>query len=347
MCSKLQCVVCDDPDSSENPIFICEDCNIGSHMLCYGIATSSDCVDPWWCSPCSSATYGAVCELCLKAGGALKKTTCGKWVHVLCALFTENVSFVNKNRMEPVNISNVLQENRGKKCSFCSKNCGICCKCSLSNCDNFLHVTCGKENDCLKENINPKNNKIIFEAYCRQHKRTESSRRISSASVVETLEAEGDQHETDRLNHDVIESIDIGSDTSEIDPDRAKNDNNIENDDGDGEIGNNRSLKSGDSFAVNLQNDADSPGKISIVGGMKNNNDNGSDIGAVPSNLSTIHESNDVTNNRSNSVGDADHSVTKTSYWWDYHVVPKKDEMQAELHAKNEKIDKVNIFIVS
>lgn len=139
-----KCVVCDDndQDTRDNPIFDCEDCNISTHKLCYGITAKSGNVDPWWCSPCSIGQYKVACELCSQSGGALKKTKCGHWVHVICALFIEGTIFTNKTRMEPVDISSVLPKNRGQKCVFCSKICGVCCKCSAPNCDYFLHVTC-------------------------------------------------------------------------------------------------------------------------------------------------------------------------------------------------------------
>lgn len=168
----MTCVVCDGNDlaTSENPIFICEDCGISVHKLCYGITAQSGFVDPWWCSPCSLGQYGVNCELCLQNGGALKKTTCGNWIHVVCALFTNGTIFTNTQRMEPVNISNIPRENHGQRCIFCSDARGICSKCSDQNCDFFLHITCGQKQKCLRENTNRKTTKIAFEAFCRHHK---------------------------------------------------------------------------------------------------------------------------------------------------------------------------------
>lgn len=290
MNSQSKCEVCDDPESFENPIFICEDCGMGVHMLCYGIETpSKNCADPWWCSPCTSGLRRTICELCLKTGGALKKTTCGKYVHVLCGLFTQNVSFVNKSRMEPVNISNDLKENRGKECVYCREKRGICCKCSQLNCEHFFHVPCAKANNALKEIPNPKNNKLVFASYCREHKKTDSSRRISSDFVMKSMEADSDQDETDQMTYDIIDNVDFSSDTNVIGA--SNSDQGTEDDDGVEKDDNHHSLKSDD-----VSSDNSAIGASYTDGNGDENDDCHStqindEHEAGPSGLSTNHES--------------------------------------------------------
>lgn len=177
-----KCCVCTDPETSKNPIFNCVDCGVGVHKLCYGI--NSDHTDLWLCSPCSSFYLLPVCELCLTSGGALKKTTCkGKWVHVICALFTEGVKFENNNQMEPVNILKIPEIQRNQKCVFCIKAHGICCECTQPNCGNWLHITCAQKFNCLREVVGKKN-KINFESYCSQHMPIDGSTRRISANFV-------------------------------------------------------------------------------------------------------------------------------------------------------------------
>lgn len=184
MSLNFGCVICSDPETESNPIFKCEDCTTSVHILCYGIkAPVNKSIEPWWCSPCAANVFRPACELCLRKGGALKKTTCEKWVHVICALFTEGVHFSNTIRMEPIDILGIPHKKHEKKCSFCSDGFGRC-NCFHPNCENYFHVTCAQKNNCLKENTNRKNNKIVFEAYCHQH-RPVSCRRISSVFVVE------------------------------------------------------------------------------------------------------------------------------------------------------------------
>lgn len=200
MSAFSKCNVCTDPEASDNCIFVCCVCGIGVHKLCYGI--DDDCMDPWWCSPCAIDKYEPFCELCQQKGGALKKTTCGKWIHVICALFTIGVEFQNTNLMEPVNISKIPVTNRNKKCVFCSETYGICCKCTQPNCDKWLHVTCGQKGNCLKE-VTAKKNKIAFRAFCIEHKPVdEASRRLSSAFVQGILSEEGQQHQIHQSGDD-------------------------------------------------------------------------------------------------------------------------------------------------
>lgn len=372
MSSKSQCVICDDPESGDNPIFTCEDCGVGVHMLCYGIkAPSKHCVDPWWCSPCSSGFYGTVCELCLETGGALKKTTCGKYVHVLCGLFSQNVNFVNKCRMEPVNISNISKKHRQQKCVFCHQIRGVCCKCSELNCENFFHVTCAKANNALKEISNPKNNKLVFASYCHMHKTPESSRRISSVFVMTSM-MDGDQDEADS---GIIEIIGVSSDTSAIGTSyRATDVNGDENDDRytpkidsknkadpsglptTHESSSSKSAIDGakDGNAIETENgditrdEHANLKSIDIVSGNTHN------IGNAADGLGENSTVRDLANSYSNEIGSSDVATShepnyamdndeevSNQFWWDYH------ELQAELRSKDEKIEKVEDLTVS
>jgi hypothetical protein len=64
-------------------------------------------------------------------GGALKPTTTsGFWVHVTCACFTNEVTFVNDKTMEPVDgILKINPDSFRKSCIVCNKMQGSCVKC--------------------------------------------------------------------------------------------------------------------------------------------------------------------------------------------------------------------------
>lgn len=209
-----KCVVCDDfGESYENFSFSCKKCFISVHQQCYGVVMRKGIgwTSEWLCSPCKSGIGSPVCSLCLTTGGAQKKTTCGNWCHVICALFTEGVNFVNKNRMEPINILSIPAINKNQPCIFCSKSVGICCMCSSAECQKYMHVTCAKKNNCLKEK-NEINDKIAFLAYCNEHKPFDSSRRISSLFVRAHLD--------NCVASDVSESsvdVDVHEDEDDID----------------------------------------------------------------------------------------------------------------------------------
>lgn len=208
--SFSKCVVCTDPETIDNQIFMCSICAVGVHTLCYGFVSQRNrWTSAWKCSPCSVGFSNPVCELCLQKGGALKRTTCGKWVHVICGLFTVGVEFLCTTRMEPVEISKIPNENRNRTCVFCSKMHGMCCSCSHPECANWIHITCAQKKDCLKEVENEKNNKLAFFAYCDKHKPVESSRRISAIFVREKQR----QFDEDHADNTIAEIIETGDDS--------------------------------------------------------------------------------------------------------------------------------------
>lgn len=226
-----KCSVCSDPETSENPVFYCVNCEVGVHKLCYGINVD----DPvmWLCSPCTSSSSDPICELCLKNGGALKKTTCReKWVHVICALFTEGVKFQNNNRMEPVNISKIPEINHNQKCVFCKMNHGVCCKCTQLNCEYWLHITCAQNANSLLEVIE-KGNKIKFQSFCIQHKPDDSpsTRRISSNFVREKIVEQSPTQLTNgyKLTFDVEDSSESANGNESINGDKSINHHNSTN----------------------------------------------------------------------------------------------------------------------
>lgn len=177
--SNKKCDLCTDPDTSNNPIFTCIDCDVSVHVLCYGILNEEK--ENWKCSPCENGcTEHVSCELCLQKKGALKQTTSGKWVHTICALFTDGVIFVDFERMEPIDISKVSKTKRGQTCAYCLEIKGYCCWCSRQKCKNRIHITCAQKAKGLKEYIN-EDDSIKFRAYCGDHKPV--NRRLSSVSV--------------------------------------------------------------------------------------------------------------------------------------------------------------------
>lgn len=176
------CCVCEDPDSVENPILTCKGCEINVHLYCYGIKKRTK---HWMCSPCRLGQTDFIsCRLCLSKGGAMKQTSCQKWVHVICALFTGGVNFYDLETMEPVDISKVSKTKRNKLCCFCYSGQGYANLCSKDKCPRRLHVTCAQKSKCLKEVVNKIDDKIKFRAYCREHKPKENScKRLSSESI--------------------------------------------------------------------------------------------------------------------------------------------------------------------
>jgi ERCC4-related helicase len=120
-CDDIVCQVCMSGDfTSEDPIVLCDACNLGFHQFCYSIPkekVASD--DPWFCDCCMirskrSSTFSAIetiCVFCRKQSGALKKSDIG-WCHPLCSLFS--------SRLVSESCYSCL-EKRAVRCDECSQ----------------------------------------------------------------------------------------------------------------------------------------------------------------------------------------------------------------------------------
>lgn len=171
MNSLTKCSVCIEPGTCENPITNCNGCGLNVHILCYGVKPDDLNVQQWKCSPCQRGISEIViCELCQQFNGAFKQSVCGKWVHIICALFTDGVRFKDAIQMEPIDITKIINSKSKKTCVFCSKSCGFSCRCSKTRCKNPIHITCARANNCLQVTSEEKPDSIKFHAFCGDHK---------------------------------------------------------------------------------------------------------------------------------------------------------------------------------
>lgn len=191
----MKCSLCTDPETDDNLVFCCNNCSVSVHALCYGIE------DPglmWLCSPCQlNILESVMCELCHQTDGAFKPTTSGKWVHTICALFTEGVRFENKFKMEPVDISHISKSKQNKKCSFCTQKKGFCERCSKRDCSNRIHITCAQQSKCLQEISNKQDDSLKFRAYCYEHK-PKDSKRLSVGFVRKMVDKKGKKEKDEK-----------------------------------------------------------------------------------------------------------------------------------------------------
>uniref|UniRef100_A0A1B6CJQ5 [histone H3]-trimethyl-L-lysine(9) demethylase n=1 Tax=Clastoptera arizonana TaxID=38151 RepID=A0A1B6CJQ5_9HEMI len=117
------------------PLLVCVKCNLCVHTVCY---PAKEFLMEWLCDKCSADEHFASCCLCVVRGGALRRTTDSKWAHVICALFTPDVLFLNY-------FKDLIQLNRfltNHECSVCDKKSGFCVRCCDSTCGVWFHVTC-------------------------------------------------------------------------------------------------------------------------------------------------------------------------------------------------------------
>ncbi|XP_067271395.1 lysine-specific demethylase 4B [Pseudorasbora parva] len=132
-------------DDGTSVLLSCTSCSLQVHASCYGVNPETK-QDGWMCSRCSSMEWTAACCLCSLRGGALKKTTDDRWVHVICAVAVAEVRFVNAVEREPVDVTAVPDTRKSLKCVYCHKTTkqifGACIQCSRDNCSTSFHVTC-------------------------------------------------------------------------------------------------------------------------------------------------------------------------------------------------------------
>lgn len=90
----------------DNEILMCSDCKVSVHRKCYGLQTLPDDVDAWLCDWCACDTKSKgkpSCVLCPNTRGAVKRTTLpGKWAHIACAYWLNDVGFLNPTTLQPI-----------------------------------------------------------------------------------------------------------------------------------------------------------------------------------------------------------------------------------------------------
>lgn len=125
----MECCICNQKSTEDDIIVNCS-CGISVHKNCYGIKKNNK-NNKWKCSACSNNVKKGdlKCILCAKTNGAMKKTTCNKWAHVVCSLFIPEVFFENNECMEPINIEMMPPLRFSRVCYICSKKSGACIKC--------------------------------------------------------------------------------------------------------------------------------------------------------------------------------------------------------------------------
>uniref|UniRef100_A0A8C9W7J9 [histone H3]-trimethyl-L-lysine(9) demethylase n=1 Tax=Scleropages formosus TaxID=113540 RepID=A0A8C9W7J9_SCLFO len=125
----------------------CSTCSLQVHASCYGVRPDQPKED-WVCSRCAASAWTVDCCLCTLPGGALKETTDGRWVHVICAIGVAEARFVNTIEREPVDVGAIPEIRRNLKCLYCHKSTketrGACIQCSFENCSTSFHVTCAR-----------------------------------------------------------------------------------------------------------------------------------------------------------------------------------------------------------
>lgn len=154
---ELICEICrkseaDNP--TNNVIVLCDGCDLAVHQECYGIPHIPE--GPWMCRACAegsrrggiSANEALVpisspaCMLCPWPGGALKPTTDGRWVHLVCAQWVPGAIILNPTLLEPIDVYGVDPGRFKLKCYLCRQEFGAPIQCDHPKCMVSFHPYC-------------------------------------------------------------------------------------------------------------------------------------------------------------------------------------------------------------
>lgn len=97
---SLSCQICFSRESlDEDPLIICDGCELGFHQSCYTIEVNLGSNEPWYCDLCTSRGEGEFesksCALCGINGGAMKRQETG-WCHPICHPFMSTSSLTSR-----------------------------------------------------------------------------------------------------------------------------------------------------------------------------------------------------------------------------------------------------------
>jgi hypothetical protein len=124
-------------------------------------------------SPDSLLTAGSSraqeCCLCPEKGGALKRTTDWRWAHVVCALWVPNVSFVDPESRDAIDLFGMDEKRFALSCGLCGVQKGACIQCKERKCMRAFHVTCARKHD-LHMTEKERDDWVEFSVFCDKHK---------------------------------------------------------------------------------------------------------------------------------------------------------------------------------
>ena len=132
---------------SNGPVVACSNdfCKTRVHEDCFGVIFRQDEKGPWKCPSCASGRLLG-CVICLKTGGALKRTSDGRWAHVLCALAIPETTLRDVPTFEPVDGIAEINSNRTRfLCGICKQKGGACICCEGESCSTGFHPTCAAD----------------------------------------------------------------------------------------------------------------------------------------------------------------------------------------------------------
>ncbi|KAI3431442.1 hypothetical protein D9Q98_004494 [Chlorella vulgaris] len=144
------CHVCNEEEEDDEDLIVqCDKCRVFVHMACYGVKQAPHGA-LWLCDVCSLGLQRPPpCALCPVVGGALKRTTCGRWAHPTCALWLPETSLdvsASHLRLQGL-VQGVQQVHRTRfqlTCKLCGQQHGACTQCCEPRCYVGFHPLCAR-----------------------------------------------------------------------------------------------------------------------------------------------------------------------------------------------------------
>lgn len=196
----VPCCVCNEGDQEEgNLIVFCDGCNIAVHQVCIGLSVIPE--TSWFCDKCvymaeqkrltntqSSPTrneveYSIRCMMCSTAEGAMKRTSCGQWIHVVCSLWIPELYF--SSDLKVVKTDRLPPDRMKLRCEICGQR-GGCVQCSERRCYTAYHATCAQKNlkrYVMKVTENKKTQQLSYISFCQRHSIIYRNQEIQKAAT--------------------------------------------------------------------------------------------------------------------------------------------------------------------
>ena len=183
------CDICHEGYSEPGDMLVfCDKCNIAVHQGCYGISVVPD--GDWMCSVCAHglSPSNVKCFICKQPGGAMRRTPEGCYIHLVCALYTPELS-LNFNQPEVLieGIHRISRERAELVCCICGQRGYGCVQCSSRSCSTSFHPYCALKAGYLLT-TDEKNGVFLYLCYCQEHtekKRLKQAGRSGTSSVGE------------------------------------------------------------------------------------------------------------------------------------------------------------------
>lgn len=157
----FECEICGDVEEDEEDYILqCDGCKSCVHMSCYCVKEAPH-GSLWLCDVCKShpkENERPACVICPVSGGAMKRTTCGKWCHPVCALWLPETVIMREEAHLHLNgliagIDLIHKSRRGTKCCICKQRYGAVVQCCADGpeCYSTFHYMCAKSHGCDHE----------------------------------------------------------------------------------------------------------------------------------------------------------------------------------------------------